>query len=248
MIKRILHFFKSLFGSAVTELEKSNPDALLQAEKENLRSQIQRYNQGLAAHAAMVEKLIAQVKGQEEMEDHLLTMIKSNVSAGNEELAGRQALKLNEVRAELSTNREQLDAAEQTYQEMTRNREASIKEAQKKIESLQSKINELRVKEATADLSEMASTMTADMGGASETLSRLESMVEDARAKAAGRARVAQDAMPNIEHPNPDEEKALGHEALKSLADELGLSTSTESQTEDLPRAIVDNETDKVAQ
>ncbi|MEO0510393.1 MAG: hypothetical protein AAF065_11100 [Verrucomicrobiota bacterium] len=245
MIKRILHFFKSIFGSAITELEKTNPDALLGAEKENLRKQIQRYNQGLAAHAAMVEKLIAQVKGQEEQETQLLTKIKSNVTAGNQELAGRQALKLNEVRTELATNRDQLEASERTYQEMTRNREASVKEAQKKIETLQSKINELKVKEATADLSEMASSMTADMGGASETLSRLENMVEDARAKAAGRERVAKDAMPTFDIPSESEEKALAHEALKSLSGELGFTTGIESEGDEIPLIITEKEQEK---
>ncbi|WPJ98083.1 hypothetical protein SH580_10265 [Coraliomargarita algicola] len=242
MIKRVLHFFKSIFGSAVTELEKTNPDALLGAEKENLRKQIQRYNQGLAAHAAMVEKLIAQVNNQEQQEAKLLTKIKANVTAGNQELAGRQALKLSEIRAELVTNRDQLEAAENTYQEMSRNREASIQEAQKKIENLQAKINELKVKEATADLSEMASSMTADMGGASETMNRLESMVEDARAKAAGRARVAQDSMPSLEVPSAEEERALAHEALKSLSGELGFTTAVESQGEEIPVVTFEKE------
>lgn len=245
MIKRVLHFFKSLFGSAVTELEKTNPEALLGAEKENLRKQIQRYNQGLAAHAAMVEKLITQVNGQEQQEAQLLTKIKANVTAGNQELAGRQALKLSEVRTELATNRDQLEAAENTYQEMSRNREASVKEAQKKIESLQAKINELKVKEATADLSEMASSMTADMGGASETMNRLEHMVEDARAKAAGRARVAQDSMPSLEVPSAEEERALAHEALRSLSGELGFTTAVESQGEEIPVVTFEKENSK---
>jgi phage shock protein A len=245
MIKRVLHFFKSIFSSAVTELEKTNPDALLESEKENLRKQIQRYNQGLAAHAAMVEKLIAQVNGQEQQETNLLTKIKANVTAGNQEIAGRQALKLTELRTELAINRDQLEAAENTYQEMSRNREASIKEAQKKIESLQAKINELKVKEATADLSEMASSMTADMGGASATMNRLESMVEDARAKAAGRARVAQDSMPALDDiPSAEEERALAHEALKSLSGELGFTTAVESKGEEIP-VVTFNELDK---
>ena len=245
MIKRVLHFFKSLFGSAVTELEKTNPDALLGAEKENLRKQIQRYNQGLAAHAAMVEKLITQVNSQEQQEAQLLTKIKANVTAGNQELAGRQALKLSEVRNELTTNRDQLEAAENTYQEMSRNREASVKEAQKKIETLQAKINELKVKEATADLSEMASSMTADIGGASETMNRLESMVEDSRAKAAGRARVAQDSMPSLEVPSAEEERALAHEALKSLSGELGFTTAVESKGEEIPVVTFEEENNR---
>ena len=38
------------------------PEALLEVEKENLRKQIANYNKGLAAHAGLCEKLMAQVK------------------------------------------------------------------------------------------------------------------------------------------------------------------------------------------
>ena len=193
----------------------------------------------------MVEKLIAQVRGQEEQETKLSTTIKSNVTAGTKISPAAAALKLNEVRTELTANREQLEAAENTYQEMTRNREASVKEAQKKIETLQAKINELKVKEATADLSEMASSMTADMGGASETMNRLENMVEDARAKAAGRARVAQDAMPALDIPSESEEQALAREALKGLSDELGFTTGIESKGDEIPLVIIEDKKKK---
>ncbi len=38
-------------GLFVSGLEKANPEALLEVEKENLRKQIANHNQGLASHA-----------------------------------------------------------------------------------------------------------------------------------------------------------------------------------------------------
>jgi hypothetical protein len=51
MFKRIANLFKGFLGLFVSGLEKANPEALLEVEKENLRKQIANYNQGLASHA-----------------------------------------------------------------------------------------------------------------------------------------------------------------------------------------------------
>ena len=56
MFKRIWNLIKGMLGLAVTNAEASNPGALLELEKENLRKQIAQYNQGLASHAALVER------------------------------------------------------------------------------------------------------------------------------------------------------------------------------------------------
>ncbi|MGF1451137.1 MAG: PspA/IM30 family protein [Opitutales bacterium] len=246
MFRRLANFFRGLFGSALGDLEMSKPEALLEREKENLRKQVQSYNQGLAAHAAMVEKLIVQVERQETEEKDLLTRASANMKAGNNELAAEQAMRLKQVRGELEANREQLEAAEKTYKEMTSAREAAIAEARRKIEAIQAKISQLRVQRATADLNEMAAGMTTEMGSAGETLSRLEEMVDDARAKAAGRARVAKDALPaSADLPSQAEHKALATEALRELAGELGYATADRETGDSIPLVIIDKEKEK---
>lgn len=246
MFRRISSFFRGLLGLAVSDLELSKPEALLEQEKENLRKQIQNYNQGLAAHAAMVEKLIVQVERQEREEKDLLERASANMRAGNTDLAAEQAMRLKTLRGELETNREQLDAAEKTYKEMMSSREATIAEAKRKIEAIQSKISQLKVQQATADLNEMAAGMTTEMGSAGETLARLEEMVDDARAKAAGRARVAKDALPlAADKPNHAEHKALATEALRDLAGELGYATAELETSDSIPLVIIDKDREK---
>ena len=62
MFRRISNLIKGFLGLFIGGIEKKNPEALLEVEKENLRKQISEFNQGLAAHAGLVERLMGQVK------------------------------------------------------------------------------------------------------------------------------------------------------------------------------------------
>src|SRR5688572_16844317 len=105
MFLRIANLFRGFLGLFVSGMEKRNPEALLELEKENLRKQIAQYNTGLAAHAGMCEKLIAQVKRQEREEQDLRARAAANLRAGNNRLAGEAALLLQNLRKELADNR-----------------------------------------------------------------------------------------------------------------------------------------------
>ena len=71
MFRRIGNLVRGFLGLFIGGLEKRNPEALLEVEKENLRKQIAQYNQGLASHAGMCERLITQVKRLETEEREL---------------------------------------------------------------------------------------------------------------------------------------------------------------------------------
>jgi hypothetical protein len=60
-------------------------------------------------------------------------------------------------------------------------RDVSIKAAKEKIEALSYSLSDLKVKRATAELTEMATGMISSIGGAGETLDRLHGMVEEER-------------------------------------------------------------------
>ena len=62
MFRRIANLIRGFFGLFVSGMERANPEALLEVEQENLRKQIGQYNQGLAAHAGLAERLMSQVK------------------------------------------------------------------------------------------------------------------------------------------------------------------------------------------
>ena len=75
-------------------LEKANPKALIEAEKENLRKQIARFNDNLATHAGFVERLMRQIKNLEQKEKELTARVAANIKAGNRAVAGQMALEL----------------------------------------------------------------------------------------------------------------------------------------------------------
>src|SRR6201993_2123924 len=58
MFKRLANLIRGFFGLFVSGLERQNPEALLEVETENLRMQIAQYNQGLASHAGLCERLM----------------------------------------------------------------------------------------------------------------------------------------------------------------------------------------------
>lgn len=225
MFHRIANLFRGFLGLFVSGLEKANPEALLEVEKENLRKQVSNYNQGLASHAGLCERLMGQVKNLESEERDLRAKAAANLKAGNRDAAGQYALRLREVSAQLTENRQQLDMAEKTYQDLIKARDVAIKSARDKIESLKYALTDLKIKKATAEMNEMASGMIGTLGGSGDTLNRLHEMVEEERQKASGRARVARDSidMKDVELKE-GEQKALADQALAEFAANEGLS------------------------
>jgi len=225
MFRRIGNLIRGFMGLFIGGLEKRNPEALLEVEKENLRKQIAQYNQGLASHAGLCERLIAQVKRLETEERELRARTGAQLRAGNRDAAGQYALRLQTIQRELGENRAQLEGSEKTYQELIRARDVSIKAAQKKMEDLKFALSDLKIKKATAELAEMASGMISTIGGSGDTLDRLHSMVEEEREAAAGKARVAKDSldMSGVQLKE-SEQKALEDQALADFAAAEGVA------------------------
>ena len=83
MFQRLVNLVRGFFGLFISGLEKQNPEALLEVETENLRKQIAQYNQGLASHAGMCERLMTQVRKLETDQRDLRARTTANLRAGN---------------------------------------------------------------------------------------------------------------------------------------------------------------------
>ena len=84
MFRRIANLFRGFLSLFIGSVERQNPEALLEVEKENIRRQIANYNQGLAAHAGLCERLMTQVKRLEQEERELRAKTTANLRAGDE--------------------------------------------------------------------------------------------------------------------------------------------------------------------
>lgn len=225
MFTRLANIFRGFLSLFVSGIEKRNPEALLELEQENLRKQIGSYNQSLAAHAGLAERLMSQVKKLEAEENDLRAKTRAHLRAGNQSAAAQLALRLQTVTRELGENRSQLEQAETTYQNLVKARDVAVSAARAKIDSLKGAINDMRMKKALADMNEMAAGMIGQIGGSGDTLNRLHEMVEEERTKQAGRARVAKDSIDMGEiHLKEAEQQALADQALADFAAAEGLS------------------------
>ncbi|HOX39327.1 MAG TPA: PspA/IM30 family protein [Candidatus Brocadiia bacterium] len=229
MFKRISNLVRGFLSLFISGIERKNPEALLEVEKENLRAQIAKYNQGLASHAGLCERLMTQVKRQEAEERDLRAKTSANLKAGNRKVAAQYAFRLQTLTRELADNREQLKQAEETYQNLIKARDVAISAARAKIEALKSSIDDMKMKQAMAELTEMSAGMVSTLGGSGDTLDRLQTMVEEEREKAAGRARVARDSMDMKSVALKEaEEAALADQALADFAASEGLAIQAE--------------------
>jgi phage shock protein A len=240
MFRRLSNLVRGFFSLFISGLERQNPEALLEVEQENLRRQIGQYNTGLASHAGLCERLISQVKQLENEQRDLRAKAGANLRAGNRDAAAQYALRLQTVERELDENRGQLEQAEKTYKDLVKARDVAISTARTKIESLKTGINDLKMKRALAELTEMASGMVTSIGSSGETLDRLHDIVEDERTKAAGRVRVARDSLDTSGVQIKEaEQKALADQALADFAAKEGIAldmpASTQAETSTQP-------------
>jgi phage shock protein A len=237
MFQRLSNLIRGFFSLFISGLERQNPEALLEVEQENLRKQIGQYNQGLATHAGLCERLISQVKQLENEQRDLRARTTANLRAGNRDAAAQLALRLQTIDRELDENRGQLEQAEKTYKDLVKARDVAINAARQKMEALKAGISDMKMKKAMAELTEMASGMVTSIGSSGETLDRLSNIVEEERTKAAGRVRVARDSMDMSGVVMKEaEQNALAEQALADFAAKEGIplepaASSTEAGT-----------------
>lgn len=239
MLGRIANLFKAFLNVFIGSVERQNPEALLELEKENLRKQISNFNDGLAAHAGLAERLMGQVRKLEADQKDLRAKAAAHLKAGNKQAAGQYALRLQTVERELEENRKQLESAESTYKNMVKARDVAVQSAKAKIEGLRGAIADMRMNKAMAEMSEMAAGMIGTIGGSGDTLNRLHDMVEEERTKAAGRARVAKDSIDMTDvNLKEAEQNALADQALADFAAREGLTLETPQGTAAAPRTM----------
>jgi phage shock protein A len=239
MFSRVANLIKGFFSLFISGVEKRNPEALLELEQENLRKQIANFNQGLATHAGLCERIMGQVRKLEAEEKDLRAKTAAHLRAGNKSAAGQYALRLQTVEQQLEENRKQLEQAEGTYKNLVKARDVAVQTARAKIQSLKGAINDMRMNQAMAEIHEMASGMISSIGGSGDTLNRLEAMVEEERTHAAGRARVARDSIDMTQVDIAENEmNALADQALADFAAREGLSIPGEPAAAPSPRSM----------
>ena len=221
---RIGKIFKGFLSLFVKGLEQSNPHALLEAQKEELREKISQFNQSLAKQAASVAKLERMVSEGTKSEQMLLAKAQAHLTAGNRDAAGQLALQLKNLKDQLAGHKEMLEGHRATYADLVKTKEITIREAKMKLETLTQKLSQVEMKEAEAELREMSSAMIGELGAGGDTMNRLEEQLNERLEYATGRASVARDSTDLSEVKLKESEiKALESQALAELSASLGI-------------------------
>ena len=101
MFARIGRLFRGFFGLFISGLEEANPEALMEAARQEFRTKMTQYNLALAKMAGVAERLKSQVNGKAVKAQDLERRILANHRAGTMELAGSLARELQELKADL---------------------------------------------------------------------------------------------------------------------------------------------------
>ncbi len=208
----------------IKNVEMQNPEALLEAQKEELREKMSQFNTNLAKQAGFVARLERFVAEHEKKEKDLMAKAAANLKAGNKEIAGKCALERKSVVAALAGYRTQLETARKTYNELVKTRDITVKEARAKLEQLSQKLSQVKMKEAESELLEMSKSMVGELGEGGDTMNRLEEHLNERLELATGKATVAKDATDFGEiKMKESEQAALEDQALAELAAQMGM-------------------------
>jgi len=225
---RLFRGFMSLFISGI---EERNPEALMEAARQEFRYKMTQYHNALARMAGVAERLRSQVKAKTVRAQDLERRILANHHAGNMELAGSLARELQELKADLSTDTQELSETEDAYQANLRQAKLAQKEFEEKVHKLEKQLSQVQIKEAQAEAAAALSGAAFKVGDLGDTMKTVEEVLEKRYEQSAGKARLAKDLVDMdsvVEKEN--ERKALEQAALAEFLASQGIQAPASNE------------------
>jgi phage shock protein A len=227
MFARIGRLVRGFFGLFISGLEAANPEALMEAARDEFRRKTTQYNLALAKMAGVAERLKIQVKGKASRAQDLERRILANHAAGNLELAGTLARELQELKADLNTDTQELSETEEAYQVNLRQAKVVQQEFQDKIRKLEKQLSHVQIKEAQAEAASALSSVAFKVGDLGDTMKTVEDVLQKRYETSAGKARVARDLVDmDTVREKEGERKALEQNALAEFLASQGIQAT----------------------
>ena len=216
MFARIGRLFSGFLSLFISGLEQKNPEALMEAARQEFRQKMTQYNLALAKMAGVAERLKTQVKGKAARAQDLERRVLANHAAGNMELAGTLARELQELKADLTVDTQELQEAQQEFQD--------------KIGRLEKQLSQVKIKEAQAEAATALSSVAFKVGDLGDTMRTVEEVLQKRYEVSAGKARVARDMvdMTTVQEKE-SERKALEQAALAEFLAGQGIQATSTS-------------------
>jgi phage shock protein A len=229
---RIGRLVRGFFGLFISGLEERNPEALMESARQEFRDRMAQYNQALARVAGVAERLKVQIKNKSIKAADLERRIMANHSAGNLELAGSLARELQDLKADVTTDTQELAETEEAYQANLKQAQVAQKEFEEKVRRLDRQLSQVKIKEAQAEAASALSNVAFKVGDLGDTMKTVEEVLAKRYESSAGKARLAKDMvdMDGI-HEKETERKALEQAALAEFLAGKGVSAPPASAT-----------------
>ena len=238
MFARIGRLVRGFFGLFISGLEQSNPEALMEAARQEFRSKMTQYNMALAKMAGVAERLKVQVNAKTAKSQDLERRIMANHRAGNMELAGSLARELQELKADLNVDALELKESDDAYQANLRQAKLAQREFEDKVHRLEKQLSQVKVKEAQAEAASALSSVAFKVGDLGDTMKTVEEVLQKRYEVSAGKARLAKD-MVDLEavQEKENERKALEQVALAEFLASQGIQSAPASEGQ-APQAV----------
>jgi phage shock protein A len=222
-LKRLFSGFISLF---VSGLEEKNPEALIEASRQEFRDRMAQYNAALARMAGIAERLKTQITAKTGRAQDLGRRIMANHQAGNLELAGSLARELQELRDDLGTDTQELKDTEDAYQANLRQARITQKEFEDKLRKIDKQLSQVKIKEAQAEAASALGNVAFKVGDMGDTMKTVEDVLAKRYEVSAGKARVVKDMVDmNSLREKEGERKALEQTALAEFLASQGVKS-----------------------
>jgi phage shock protein A len=232
MFSRIARLFRGFLGLFISGIEEANPEALMEAARQEFRTKMTQYNLALAKMAGVAERLKSQVKGKADRAQDLERRILANHRAGNLDLAGSLARELQELKADLTVDTQELKETEEAYDANLRQAKLAQREFEDKVRRLDKQLSQVKIKEAQAEAASALSSVAFKVGDLGDTMKTVEEILQKRYEKSAGRARVARD-MVDMEavQEKENERKALEQVALAEFLASQGIQATPAAES-----------------
>jgi phage shock protein A len=224
---RLVRGFLSLF---ISGLEEANPEALMEAARQEFRDRMAQYNLALARMGGVAERLKSQVNLKATRAQELERRILANHRAGNMELAGTLARELQELKADLETDSIELKDSEEAYQANLRQAKLAQREFEDKVRRLEKQLSQVKIKEAQAEAAAALSSVAFKVGDLGDTMKRVDEILQKRYEVSAGKARLAKDMVDiGAIEEKENERKALEQVALAEFLASQGIQATPET-------------------
>jgi phage shock protein A len=228
---RLGRLFRGLLGLFVSGIEERNPEALMEAARMEFREKMTQYNTALARMAGIAERLKSQVKAKTIRAQELERRIIANHHAGNMDLAGSLARELQELKADLTIDTQELAETEEAYQGNLRQAKLAQKEFEEKVHKLEKQLSQVQIKEAQAEAAAALGSAAFKVGDLGDTMKTVEDILAKRYEKSAGKTRVAKDLVDlGTVTEKENERKALEQAALADFLASQGIQAPASTE------------------